>query len=49
MLKQVTFVHGVIYFGLLLDLKKLKDLLNKIAPFGSNKNKIKSARVKNPS
>jgi len=37
MLKQVTFVHGVIYFGLLIDLKKLKDLLNKIAPFGSNK------------
>lgn len=37
MLKQVTFVHGVIYFGLLLDLKKLKDLLNIIAPFGSNR------------
>jgi len=37
MLKKVTFVHGVIYFGLLLDLKKLKDLFNIIAPFGSNK------------
>ncbi len=37
MLKQVTFVHGVIYFGLLLDLKKLKDLLNIIARFGRNR------------
>jgi hypothetical protein len=37
MLKQVAFVHGVIYFGLLLDLKKFKDLLNIIAPLGSNK------------